>query len=165
MDENLILKDIYIYPIKSLGGIAVNEAEVHETGLQYDRRWMLTDLQGNFLTQRVFPQMALLQVNIVKEGLLVNHKRGLFAPLMICFDEYTHNEVTVQIWDDTCKAREVSFAANAWFSHALQMPVQLVYMPDNTQRYVDTNYAGDAEIVSFADAYPFLIIGQSSLDD
>src|SRR5205085_2428266 len=77
----LTVSELFIYPIKSLGGIAVSSAMVTERGLQYDRRWML------------------------------------------------------------------------------------VYEPDAVERRVDTRYATDKEIVSFADGYPMLLIGQSSLDD
>lgn len=163
--KDLQLQEIYIYPIKSLGGISVPEAEVQQTGFKYDRRWMLTDSEGNFLSQRTFPQMALLQVNIDVYGLLVTHKNNLLSPLTIPFNTPFEKKATVNIWDDVCTASEVSDIANEWFSHALHMPVRLVYMPSDTQRLVDENYANNKEIVSFADAYPFMIIGQSSLDD
>lgn len=159
------LQDIYIYPIKSLGGISVQQAEVQEAGLQYDRRWMLTDKAGNFISQRTYSQMSLLQVNITVNGLIVTHKKNLITPLTIPFDACTEGKVSVSIWDDVCTALEVSAVANEWFSDALKMTVQLVYMPAVTHRLVDTNYAKNKEIVSFADGYPFMMIGQSSLDD
>jgi uncharacterized protein YcbX len=71
----------------------------------------------------------------------------------------------VSIWDDVCTALEVSAEANEWFSAALGRTMQLMYMPETTRRLVDNNYAYNNEIVSFADAYPLMIIGQSSLDD
>lgn len=163
--NDLELQDIYIYPIKSLGGISVREAEVQQTGLAYDRRWMLIDSEGNFLSQRFCSQMALLQVYLHHEGLLITHKDNLLTPLMITFNCTTGRSVKVNVWDDVCTASEVSVAANEWFSAALQMPVRLVYMPLGTERLVDTNYAHNNEIVSFADAFPFLLIAQASLDD
>lgn len=163
--EDLQLQEIYIYPVKSLGGISVQQAEVQQTGLQYDRRWMLTDNKGNFLSQRTFPQMALLQVNIGADGLLITHKNNLLSPLTIPINTDSKNKITVSIWDDVCTALEVSDVANEWFSYALKMPVKLVYMPTDTHRLVDENYANNKEIVSFADAYPFIIIGRSSLND
>jgi uncharacterized protein YcbX len=163
--NDLFLQDIYIYPIKSLGGIPLQQAEVQATGLQYDRRWMLTDENGNFLSQRAFPEMAMLQVSITSDGLLVRHKKGKFQPLTLPFYKHTGKEVRVTIWDDVCTALEVGMDANAWFTEALGMTVRLVYMPDTTQRLVDDRYASNSEIVSFADAYPILMIGQSSLDD
>lgn len=163
--EHLYLQDIYIYPIKSLGGISVHNAEVQERGLKYDRRWMLVDKEGNFLSQRTYPQMAMLQVTITDTGLLVSHKNNQLAPLAIPFEQTTNKHVIVNIWDDTCPAIEVSPQADAWFTDALQMTARLVYMPLTTKRLVDPDYASNLETVSFADAYPFLIIGQSSLDD
>lgn len=163
--QDLQLQEIYIYPIKSLGGISVPEAEVQQTGLKYDRRWMLTDSEGNFLSQRTFPQMALLQVNIESDCLIVTHKNNLLSSLTIPLNAAGKKKVTVSIWDDVCTALEVSEIANKWFSYAVNMPVKLVYMPADTHRLVDEDYANNKEIVSFADAYPFVIIGQSSLDD
>lgn len=158
------ISNIYIYPIKSLGGISLQQAQVQERGLQYDRRWMLVDGEGNFLTQRVYAQMALLQVTLQDGGLLVSHKQNLLSPLFIPFNAHTENMVKVTVWDDTCPAYEVNHHTSVWFSKALGMVARLVYMPDKTERLVDTKYAFDKEIVSFADAYPFLMIGQESLN-
>lgn len=163
--QNLYLRNIYIYPVKSLGGIALTQAEVQQTGLQHDRRWMLVDQEGNFLSQRAFTQMAMLQVSLANDGLVITHKKESLQPLTISFDTTTGKELTVQIWDDVCKALEVNKIANEWFSTALQINAQLVYMPATTHRLVDINYAGNNEVVSFADAYPVMMIGQSSLDD
>lgn len=142
----------------------MQEAEVQETGLKYDRRWMLTDKDGMFLTQRIYPQMALLQVGITEEGLSVAHKQKRLEPLLIPFGT-TGEETTVTIWEDTCLANEVSTFVNEWFEEALQMNVKLVYMPTATKRLVDTTYAHENEVVSFADAFPLMMIGQASLDD
>lgn len=163
--QNLYLRNIYIYPVKSLGGIALTQTEVEQTGLQHDRRWMLVDQQGNFLSQRTFAQMAMLQVSLAKDGLVITHKKESLQPLNIPFDITAGEELTVQIWDDVCKAMEVNKMANDWFSAALQLKAKLVYMPTTTHRLVDINYAGNNEVVSFADAYPIMMIGQSSLDD
>lgn len=143
----------------------VQQAEVQPGGLQYDRRWMLTDETGIFLSQRTYSQMSLLQVSITLKGLLISHKKNLLTPLTIPFDASEGRNISVNIWDDVCTALEVSAFANEWFSDALKMPVRLVHMAADTKRFVDTNYAKNKEIVSFADAYPFLMIGQSSLDD
>ncbi|PIQ22802.1 MAG: MOSC domain-containing protein, partial [Cytophagales bacterium CG18_big_fil_WC_8_21_14_2_50_42_9] len=70
----LTLSQIYIYPIKSLGGISMETTLVQERGLQYDRRWMLVDENNQFLTQRTFAEMALLQVELTADGLRVQHK-------------------------------------------------------------------------------------------
>ncbi len=65
---------LYIYPVKSLGGFSITEAKVTTTGFEHDRRWMLVDKDGKFMTQRTFPAMALLQTAIVPEGLYISHK-------------------------------------------------------------------------------------------
>jgi uncharacterized protein YcbX len=163
--NDLELQDIYIYPIKSLGGLRLPEAEVQQRGLKYDRRWMLVDNEGGFLSQRKFSQMAVLQVSLNEDGLLITHKKNLLTPLLIPFKATTGKQLRVSIWDDTCVAEEVSADANEWFSDALQMQVRLVYMPETTKRLVETDFARNEEIVSFADAYPFMMIGQASLDD
>ncbi|TKK70388.1 MOSC domain-containing protein [Ilyomonas limi] len=160
----LTISELFIYPIKSLGGIAVSNAYVTDRGLQYDRRWMLVDDNNIFLTQREWPAMALFDVAIKDEGLLVTHKPD-GAAMLVPFESQTSEVLTVEVWSDHCKAIVVSHEANAWFSKLLNMNCKLVYMPDAVKRSVDEKYALDKEIVSFADGYPMLLIGQSSLDD
>ena len=74
MNQPLFVQNLYLYPIKSLGGISVQEAQVEERGFKYDRRWMLVDESGEFLTQRQHPQLALLQVTLGKSELTVFFK-------------------------------------------------------------------------------------------
>ncbi|WP_205502981.1 MOSC domain-containing protein [Rufibacter psychrotolerans] len=163
--STLVLSEIYIYPIKSLGGISLTSAEVEERGLRYDRRWMLIDESGVFLTQRKLAEMALLQVALTPEGLLVTHKTKDLAPLVVPYETHSTRSTLVTVWEDICFAYLVSNEANAWFSQALGIPCRLVYMPDNSIRLIDPNYAKHNEKVSFADGYPFLVIGQESLND
>ena len=161
----LTLSQIYVYPIKSLGGILLETALVQERGLQYDRRWMLVDEKNQFLTQRTFAKMALLQVELEDKGLRVRHKSEFLEPLLIPFEPLTHKQLQVSVWDDVCTAIEVSADANTWFTEALNRPCRLVYMPETSRRPVDPAYAHSGEIVSFADAYPILFIGDASLHD
>lgn len=157
------LSRIFIYPIKSLGGISVQSAKVEERGLQHDRRWMLIDNNNKFITQRTFPQMSLLNVEVSKKGLEVSHKIKSIEKLFIPFDNYG-SEINVTVWDDNCLAKTTSKEIDDWFSEALEISCKLVYMPETTERKVDPKYVDDKKIVGFADGYPFLIIGQSSLD-
>jgi len=165
MKNALTLSQINIYPIKSLGGISVETAIVQPRGLQYDRRWMLVDEAGRFLTQRTFAEMALLQVSLLADGLEVRHKTKDITPFLIPFEPATQHIYQVQIWEDICPAVEVSSTANKWFTAALDRFCRLVYMPDTTQRQADLDYAKAGDIVSFADGYPILLIGESSLAD
>lgn len=159
------LQDIYIYPIKSLGGIRLSEAKVEIRGFAYDRRWMLVDENGIFLTQRKHHQMALLQVELVDGGLTVFQKQRPEESHFIPFAPQTDRQIPVTVWDDTMTAQIVSDSSNQWFSDALGIACRLVYMPSSTERAIDEKYAVNQETVSFADAMPYLIIGQSSLDD
>ena len=162
---NYTLSDIYVYPIKSLGGIRLNEALVQKRGLQYDRRWMLTDEQGHFLTQRKFAQMALLQVEIIENGLKVSHKKQALEPIFIPFEASDEKTKLVSIWQDVSFAFEEKADTHKWFSEALGISCKLVYMPENAMRHVDPEYARPGDLVSFADAFPFMMIGEESLND
>lgn len=165
MTNPFLLSELYIYPIKSLGGVSVQQAFVTERGLQHDRRWMLIDEMGRFLTQREHPLMALLQVEIGANELIINHKKEVVSPLEVPFETPLGDRVQVQIWDDEVEAHLLSEEFDVWFTNAIGFPCSLVYMPDDSFRKVDADYARNQEITSFSDAYPFLLIGQSSLDD
>lgn len=160
----LYLSDIYIYPIKSLGGIRLKEASLEERGFQFDRRWMLVDQSGTFISQREYPSLALLQVAIEKDQLKIYHKAEPEQSISFRIGTCLDIKIPVQIWDDQTEAREVDQDVSAWFSEFLGLSLRLVEMPDASLRKVDERYATDDEIVSFADGYPCLLIGQSSLD-
>jgi uncharacterized protein YcbX len=164
--SQLTLTEIYIYPIKSLGGISLQSAKVEERGLQYDRSWMLVDNNGMFLTQREHPQMALLQVNIKDEWIEVTHKIKTMSKLQIPISNNKNtNHMVVNIWNDVVIAKNVSRDADSWFSDALNLDSHLVFMDDDSDRLTDRKYTSEPKQVSFADAYPFLIIGQESLNE
>lgn len=165
MKEHLVLQDIFIYPIKSLGGIRLTEAKVEEKGFQYDRRWMLVDKSGRFVSQREFPLLALLRVELQENGLLVYVKNSPLRQLLIPFGLAEGPEIPVVIWDDQVVGKIVSSSVGNWFSEFIGFEVDLVLMPESTQRKVDPRYAVNGESVSFADGMPYLIIGQSSLDE
>jgi uncharacterized protein YcbX len=161
----LLISELYIYPIKSLSGIAVEKAQVTEKGLAYDRRWLLVDMNNRFLTQREFAQMALLQQVIEGDELRVTHKLNKRSISISLNPVAGASRGTVTIWDDTCIAEFVSKEADKWFTEMLGIDCRLVYMPDETRRSVDQRYAAENAVTSFSDAYPFLLIGQASLDD
>jgi uncharacterized protein YcbX len=165
MHTSLTVQDIYIYPIKSLGAIRLSEALVEEKGFQYDRRWMLVDDEGVFLNQRNYPLMALLAVKLGAEGLYVYHKLNPDNRIQVPLNQAMGEELVVKIWDDEVVARKVHTDLDDWFSEFMGFRVSLVTMPDTTRRPVDGRYAVHSEAVSFADAMPYLIIGQASLDD
>jgi len=163
--NQLYLSGIYIYPVKSLGGISLDEAEMEERGLKYDRRWMLIDKEGTFVSQRKYHTLALLTVSMTNDVLTVTHKRDQEKQISFTIGEQNGQQIAVTIWDDHCKAIEVSTKVSRWFSDFLEMEVRLVEMPETEKRAVDPKYAQTGEIVSFADGYPCLLIGQASLDN
>jgi uncharacterized protein YcbX len=160
----LTLSEIYIYPVKSLGGISVDTAIAEERGLQYDRRYLLVDETGIFITQRDYPMLALLKLSFTENGFNVLNTKNS-SHTIIPFESDSKKNVTITIWDDVCNAVQVNQDLDNWFSNALDKKVSLVYMPDDEKRIVEKTYINEDHIVSFADAYPFLIIGKSSLDD
>ncbi|SDG85924.1 MOSC domain-containing protein [Chitinophaga filiformis] len=160
----LTVSDIYIYPVKSLGGFSVPAATLTDRGFKYDRRWMLIDENNRFISQREVSAMALLRVALQEGNLLITNKKTADL-IKVPFEPLTSETMMVSVWDDNCLAQRVSDEADAWFSRQLNMSCRLVYMPDSTQRTVDEQYAHNKEITSFSDGYPLLIIGQASLDD
>ncbi len=162
--ENAAISEINIYPIKSLGGISLTESKVEERGLEFDRRWMLVDEKGNFLTQREFPKMATLKVSLESENLLIENEDDA---LRIPFQPTANNRIMVSVWKSKCAVFLYEESVNSWFSNALQTQCGLVKMPDTTKRIVNPIYAVKKfqDVVSLADGYPFLLIGENSLAD
>jgi uncharacterized protein YcbX len=171
----MTITDLRIYPIKSLGGISVPDVIVEPKGFRYDRRFMLVTPAGEFMTQRTNHQMALIDVAIAGETLRVWHRNRpddvLELPLVVPAqpeDGSAEREtMLVDIWDSKgVPAVTVSSEADQWFTNVLEKPCRLVFMPETTHRSVDEAYAHDPEqdAVSFADGYPYLLIGQASLD-
>lgn len=165
MNTELTLSQIWIYPVKSLGGILLPKAQLEERGLQYDRRWLVVDDNHRFLSQREHPEMALIDVALADDALLLAHRTLPLAPLRVPFLPQTFDLLQVRIWDDTVEAVVVSDECNRWLSQVLARNVRLVYMPDISARLADPAYAHFDTNVSFADGFPYLLIGQASLDD
>lgn len=160
-----LVANLYIYPIKSLGGIEINVANVTSRGLEFDRRWMLVDEHNQFLTQRNFPRLAQLRTSIQDKDLLVHDLADPGNSVRFPLVPSNGKTIRVTVWDDVCDAWDVDGSVNVWFSSRLGRNVKLVFMPDESIRPVDPRYAKQEDITSFSDAYPILLIGQASLDD
>lgn len=162
-----ILSEIWIYPIKSLGGILLQEAIPERRGLQYDRRWMLVDEAGRFVSQREIPNMALLGTAIEAPFMSVFWKNKPSEKIQIPLemDSSKLETLEVEVWGDRMLAKVLPANINLWFSTQLTQSLRLVYMDDTTRRPADNRYAPPEHQVSFADGFPYLIIGQESLDD
>ncbi len=158
----LTVSQLFIYPVKSLGGISLQQAVITDRGFEHDRRWMLVDEQGTFISQRSRYQMALFRLSAVENGFRVTYEPD-GSSMLIAYHHTTGPEIRVTVWDDNCTAVLVNAEADAWFSARLNLQCRLVYMTSGSLRPVDERYARRQEIVSFADAYPYLLLGQSSL--
>ena len=162
--NNYSLSDIYIYPVKALPGIRLREWMVEERGFRFDRRWMLVDETNMFMTQRFFPQMVFIKVELKANEICFSNIKSDLKSLSIPLSEYPMDEVNVQIWDDECTAMVYGDEINDWFSKAINYRCKLVYMPESALRRTSTEYYAESKKVSFADGYPYLIIGQESLN-
>ena len=160
----MYLSEINIYPVKSLSGISLKTSGVEERGLQFDRRWMLVDEKNHFLTQREFPQMARFDIDLKNEGLNITFDRD---NLTIPFQTDSEKTANVKIFSSRVKAKYYEDEVNDWFSENLQTRCRLVLMTKESKRLVNPIYAirKFKDTVSFADGYPFLLIGENSLAD
>jgi uncharacterized protein len=161
--ENVVLSGLYVYPIKSCAGISITSAEVGATGLRHDRRWMLVDGAGEFMSQRAHPRMALISTHL-SDGQLIASAPGM-PDLPIPLRQENGNLIDVEVWGDMNKGALVGEEADRWFGEFLRFPCRLVRKPDDDPRLVDSIYAQSGDQASFADGFAFLLISEASLDD
>ncbi|MEM7734262.1 MAG: MOSC N-terminal beta barrel domain-containing protein [Deinococcota bacterium] len=163
---DLKLAGLTYYPVKSAAGTHVDEALLETRGLKHDRRWLVVDDAGMFITQRTLPKLALLEPTLAGHHLTLQApgKKSLALPLTASSNG---EQMSVTIWNDTVLARPVSAEADAWLSDFLETPTRLVNLPEASLRPVDPDYAQtDAHnIVSFADGFAVLVISEASLAD
>lgn len=161
----LTVSGLYTYPIKSCGRLAHTQVTLGERGLAYDRHWLITDASGQFLTQREYPRMALIQPSLAGDGLQISapNIEPLTVPLTATPDM---PRLPVTVWKDTFLAAAVGHDADAWFSTVLGADVRFWAMPPEVQRPVSNKYNTGADAhTGFADGYPILVISEESLDD
>lgn len=154
---------LYYYPIKSCGAVQAAAAEIDACGLRNDRRLLVIEPDGTFITQREQPRLALVNPAIQGDDLILS------APGMESLSVALGNSgtpYTVRIFRDTCEAVDQGEAVAEWFSAYLNMPCRVVTMAPHFARQVNQNFAQRPEDqVAFADAFPFLMISEASLDD
>ncbi len=156
------LSGLYIYPVKSLRGVAVREAALDDHGLVGDRRFLVVDDTGRFLTQRVLPRMALIDTELGRTELILRHPQHGSAAVGL--DE-AGPPATVQIWRDTVQAVDCGVEIAVWLSDFLRHPCRLVRMGADYRRPVKPSKAQPGDVVTFADAYPLLALSEASLAD
>jgi len=160
--SNLTLSEINIYPVKSFAGISLDAVQLDRFGPAGDRRWMLVDESGVAITQRDQSRLAL-----VKTELCDSHLDLRFGDdqMQIPVPDEQAKRCSVQVWDDHVTAIDGGDEVANWLALRLELKCRLVYIPDDSVRLVDSNYAKAGETVGFADAFPLLLISQASLDD
>jgi uncharacterized protein YcbX len=156
------LAEIRRYPVKSLRGHSLREASLERIGLAGDRRWMIVDEAGKFLTQRQYPKLAQIDAAPTARGVALRH--ATLGALDIAFPDERAPTVTVTVWRSSVPAR-LAPSAGAYLSAFLEKPVRLVYLSDVAARSVDQTYGDPGDRVSFADGFPLLITSTASLAD
>ena len=161
------LASLHIHPIKSCGGIAVDEALLIETGLEFDRAWMVVDEDGQMLTQREWPRLALIQPTLRHADLLLRAPGMLSLHLAL---DAVEEPTTAQVWNDRVKAYEMGALAAQWFTDFLApgagRKLRLVRFDPDQQRLASRQWTGEiAAETAFADGFPLLVANPASLAD
>ncbi len=165
-DIDATISRLFVYPIKSCAGVELPEVLLTETGLEFDRAWMVVDAEGAFVSQRELPRMTLIRPQM-KHSEMVLRAPGMLA-LHIAFDR-VEQPVRVRLWNDELPAYDMGDIAAQWFSDFLSQPgeprrLRLVRFDPEHQRLSNPKWTGGVEAPNqFSDAYPVLVIGESSL--
>jgi uncharacterized protein YcbX len=158
------LAELHVYPLKGARGIALERSDVLAGGLRHDRRLMLLDAQGDFVTQRKHPRMALVTTAFVDDGLAITTPNAGTFEVALAVDPSATRRL-VRIWDDDVEAVEIRGAVADALSDHLGERCALVAMPDDVVRPVEAPYGTPGDRVGFADAYPLLLATRASLAD
>ncbi len=169
-DVQATIEQLWIYPVKSCAGVRLEEAELTDTGLLYDRAWMVVDERGEFVTQRELPRMALIQPSF-KLGQLVLRAPGMLS-LHLALDA-AEDPATVRVWNDTVEAYDMGDIAAQWFSDFLgpDAPdslkrLRLARFDPEVRRPSDPKWTGGREAATqFADGFAVLLTSAASLDE
>lgn len=155
------LTSLHIYPVKSCKGISLDTVAVTPKGAANDRRWMVIDDTGRFMSQRKHPQMALIDVKMEGKSLQIRLPNN---PWITIFHSGPSQKAV--IWNDTIDAIDCGDQAAEMFANFLQAPCRLVYMADDAFRQVNQKYSQNPkDDLALTDGYPFLVISEASLAD
>lgn len=163
----MIVTDLYLYPVKALGGIRLTQATLGVTGLPWDRHWMLVDDGGRFVTQRQLPALATLTPALTDEALRLQGPEG--EPLHIPLNRDLTSLTPVSLWQSTLSAYDEGAYASDWLTERLGVyrgaPLRLVRFNRSESRPIKAKYLEGAESAhtEFADGFPYLIASRESL--
>ena len=161
-DLSAVISRLFVYPVKSCAGVEVQEALLMDTGLEFDRAWMVVDEHGGFLTQRELPRMALVKPQL-KHYEMVLRAPGMLA-LHVKLDE-VEAPVRVKVWTDEVAAFDMGDIAAQWFTDFLEVKARLVRFDPEHKRLSCRKWTGSVQAATqFSDGYAVLVISQASLD-
>jgi len=152
---------LYRYPVKSMGGQSVARARIEPIGIVDDRRWMMVNEAGRFMTRRELPAMAQIEALPTEDGILLRNKAA--GDLAVRFPKANDATRTVKVWRDEVEALSGGEEADAWLSTFFGRKLHLVYKPEESRRPVDPEFGEADDIVSFADGFPILLTTTESL--
>lgn len=158
----MTLSEIRIYPIKSMGGISLLSARILPKGLDLDRRWMLVDEHGTVLTQRKYPRMALFKVSLEGDSIQVMYHTDT---VRIPIAPDPGFSMRTKVWKDEVSVVQTAPGFDNWFSENLGVACRLVTFPEENPRMVERGHRSAEDHTRLQDAFPFLIIGQESLNE
>jgi uncharacterized protein len=159
------ISGLFIYPVKSLGGVSLESSEVGLKGLKYDRRYVLVDEKGVFVSQRTVAKMCLFQPTITEDGFEILNTQNN-TRLNIPFELKNGETIKVKVWDDEIECIVAEEVINLWFSASLGMKLRLCYQPDDSTRKIDPRYSlTENDETSLSDGYPILIISEESIEE
>jgi len=159
----ITLTALNIYPVKSCRGIALERAIVTRTGLAHDREWLITRPNGNFVTQREEPRLALITTALTDDALILNSPEAGTLEIALAARGAA---VQVKCWGTPCAAFDAGDQAAAWLETHLGKPHRLVRFNPEHRRLGSPDWTQGIEApTQFADEFQFLVISQASLDD
>ena len=160
------LTGIHIHPIKSCGAINLNQASVDSLGLALDRRWMLVDQQGDFLSQRAFPLMATIRLTLASDSELIVRAPGMPPLVLSTTVPLRAGKIDVTVWGTSVTALDCGPDCHAWFSSYLGCAARLVCFDPEAVRQCSLRWTGERSVMTqFSDGFPLLVTSTASLDD
>lgn len=157
------LQEIHVYPLKSARGQRLHQTRVEARGLAGDRRWMLVDGEGRFVSARTVPRLVLITATLQDQGLRLMFPGA--GSIEVAMPLRAQPTIAVSVWQSRCPARVAAAAASRWLSDCLGQACTLVHMEDDCLRPIAEPWARPGAELSFADGFPLLLIGSASLDE
>jgi len=156
----ITLSRLYIHPVKSMRGLQLSHAQVLESGLAFDRIFMVTEADGTFITARQFPEMVRFTPALLPDGLFITAPDGSQA--LIRFSDFSAQPAPTEVWGNQFTARIAPDTINQWLSGFFPRPVQLRWVGTEPSRRVKRF---DQVPLGFADGFPYLLVNMASLQD